>query len=191
MADVNAAVVVELVAASAVAEEITSSEVNVASSEDDVASSELDVASSVREGVSGLLGVVVAGGPLVCACVVLSLFAGVVMSTFGRVNDSAVDASSVSSGVDVSSEEVSVESKSGVLGAVVAGGPLLTAVLGLFAGVVMSTFGRVNDSAVDASSVSSGVDVSSEEVSVESKTGVLVAIPSLSLTACTSTPELD
>ena len=68
-----------------VEDEVASSEVEVASSEVEVASSEVEVASSVVDGEPAVLGVVVAGGPLDCAGVVLGWVDGVVSTSVGAV----------------------------------------------------------------------------------------------------------
>jgi hypothetical protein len=94
--DVDAAAVVELVVSAADVDEVaaagvvvddvaSSSEVEVASSDVEVASSEVEVASSVVDGVPGVLGVVVAGGPSVRATVVFGWVDGVVSTSVGMV----------------------------------------------------------------------------------------------------------
>ena len=85
--DVDAAAVVEVVAPGVVEVVVSPADVedDVASSEVEVASSEVEVASSVVDGEPGVLGVVVAGGPLDCAGVVLGLVDGVVSTSVGGV----------------------------------------------------------------------------------------------------------
>ena len=108
--------------------------------------------------------------------VVLGLSATVVVTSVGCVKGSAVDVSSVTSAVDVSTsfeldvgpaddDGVAVVEDDGSTGVaspevVVAGGAFAPVVLGLFAGVVDASVGCVKGSGVDVSSVESATDVS-------------------------------
>ncbi len=98
--DVNAAAVVEVASWSA---EMV---VTAAHWADKAAFSEVEVATWVINGESGVLAVVVAGGPSKCDGIVCTLVDGVVTKSIGAVKGSVVEFSSVTFAVEVSSDKI-------------------------------------------------------------------------------------